>query len=62
MPTYAYECVSCKSRVELTQKINERSIPSCEKCGGKMETVLSATTFILKGGGWGKSGYSGGEK
>jgi predicted nucleic acid-binding Zn ribbon protein len=30
----------------------------CEKCGGKLEKQLSASGFVLKGGGWYKDLYA----
>ncbi len=30
----------------------------CEKCGGELVRVISASSFVLKGGGWYKDAYS----
>jgi putative FmdB family regulatory protein len=60
MPTYAYECPKCKQVVELVQKMSEKKNPNCsgEQCQGvQMESVLSLSTFILKGTGWARDGY-----
>lgn len=61
MPTYVYRCENCKKQVELVQKISEKKEPTCE-CGYKMVTVIAPSTFVLKGSGWAKDGYSGGAK
>lgn len=74
MPTYVYECPTCKDRVELVQKFDEKA-PTCEKCehhpvgcpdgcsnGPDMVKVIVPSTFILKGSGWAKDGYGGGKK
>jgi len=66
MPTYTYECEFCKDRVELIQKISEKKNPVCTRpdCnlpdGSQrvMETVMMPSSFVLKGGGWAKDGYS----
>jgi len=65
MPTYVYECSNCKQRIELVQKITEKTAPLCmdERCSlREMDTVIVPFTFVLKGSGWAKDGYSGGKK
>jgi len=59
MPTYVYRCKSCGYQVELVQKISEMKAPQCDKCSEEqpMETMLCATSFVLKGPGWAKDGY-----
>lgn len=62
MPTYDYRCEACGQEVELVQKISEKEAPvclntSCSSYGTEMETVIGATSFILKGSGWAKDGY-----
>src|SRR5204863_105915 len=37
---------------EVRQRISEPALTACEKCGGEVRRLLSATPFILKGGGW----------
>lgn len=67
MPTYAYRCLNCGKEVELLQKISDRvrppcDVPTCPGRGAEMEPVLGSPSFILKGSGWAKDGYSGGGK
>lgn len=59
MPTYVYRCPACGKTEELVQKITEKQAPMCpdEECKTRMESVISATSFILKGSGWAKDGY-----
>jgi putative FmdB family regulatory protein len=57
MPTYLYECSSCKKKKELFQKISEKEAPACDKCGEIMTQTLGKCNFVLKGKGWGKDGY-----
>ncbi len=52
MPTYEYECPKCPRVFEVKQRITEPMLEVCERCGGPIHRLLSATPFILKGGGW----------
>jgi putative FmdB family regulatory protein len=52
VPTYEYECGSCHRTFEVRQRISEPSLTTCDACGGPVHRLLSATPFILKGGGW----------
>lgn len=52
MPTYEYECPKCPRVFEVRQRITEPALKTCDLCGGPIHRLLSATPFILKGGGW----------
>jgi len=52
MPTYEYECLKCPRVFEMRQRITEPALETCDRCGGPIHRLLSATPFILKGGGW----------
>ncbi len=52
VPTYEYECPRCPRVFEVRQRISEPPLPTCDRCGGPVHRLLSATPFILKGGGW----------
>jgi putative FmdB family regulatory protein len=61
MPSYSYRCPNCGIEIELFQKITEKKSPQCDGKECKlveMETVIKPGTFILKGSGWAKDGYS----
>lgn len=60
MPIYEYRCTRCGDQSEVLQKITDRPLRKCEKCSGKLEKLISRTSFHLKGGGWFDSGYGGG--
>jgi len=60
MPIYEYRCKKCGQHVELIQKVGEVARRKCEKCGGRLEKLVSRTAFVLKGGGWYNEGYSSG--
>src|SRR6266545_2986782 len=52
VPTYEYECPKCPRVFEVQQRITEPALTTCDRCGGPIHRLLSATPFILKGGGW----------
>ena len=52
MPTYEYECPKCPRVFDVRQRITEPALTTCDRCGGPVHRLLSATPFILKGGGW----------
>jgi len=64
VPIYVYKCSCCGNEDEIVRKITDPEIqPNCSKCEeGPMERVLTSSTFVLKGSGWAKDGYSGGKK
>jgi putative FmdB family regulatory protein len=53
MPTYEYECKSCKHEMEIVQKITEDALKKCPKCGkDTLNRLISGSGFQLKGTGW----------
>ena len=42
MPIYEYECKKCKAHAEAFQKVNDKPLTKCRKCGGKLEKKISA--------------------
>jgi len=59
MPTYDYQCQKCDFEFEREQRITEDPIKTCPKCKSrKAKRLLSASNFILKGGGWYADGYA----
>ena len=57
MPLYEYECQSCRKHTEKIQKFSDPEITTCPHCGGKLQRVISAPAFTMKGGGWYADGY-----
>ena len=58
MPTYDYQCQKCDFEFEREQRITADPIKTCPKCKSrKAKRLLSASNFILKGGGWYADGY-----
>lgn len=63
MPIYVYECPHCGKQEEYHLPITEDTIIFCDekKCKRKyarMNKIIAPTSFILKGPGWAKDGYS----
>jgi len=62
MPTYEYKC-NGGHQFETRQSIKDKPLSKCPECGRKCHRLISGSSFILKGSGWAKDGYSsGGEK
>ena len=59
MPIYEYECRKCKAHVEAFQKVNDKPLTKCRKCGGKLERQISAPAIQFKGSGWYVTDYAG---
>ena len=59
MPIYEYECRKCKAHVEAFQKVNDKPLTRCRKCGGKLERQISAPAIQFKGSGWYVTDYAG---
>ena len=60
MPTYDYTCDACNHEFERVQRITEKPLKKCPKCGKlKARRMIGGGGFILKGGGWESDLYSG---
>ena len=59
MPIYEYECRKCGAHVEAFQKVNDKPLTKCRKCGGKLEKKISAPAIQFKGSGWYVTDYAG---
>lgn len=57
MPIYEYQCEKC-GVFEVTQRITENPLKKCPTCKGKVERIISATSFVLKGSGWYATDYA----
>ena len=58
MPTYEYECLSCKHKFEILQSITAKPKTKCPKCGKKLKKLISSTAgFIFKGTGFYATDY-----
>lgn len=53
MPTYEYQCAKCGHEFEREQRITEEPVKKCPACrSSQARRLISATSFVLKGGGW----------
>jgi len=56
VPIYEYRCEE-GHEFTLQQRIVDPPVERC-KCGKKCRRLLFPTSFVLKGNGWSKDGYS----
>lgn len=58
MPLYEYQCRDCKTHFEKIRKFSDPPLIKCEKCGGRLEQLLSSPAFQFKGSGWYVTDYA----
>ncbi len=58
MPIYEYECTQCGSIEEALQKFSDKPLTRCRHCKGKLNKLVSQSTFHLKGSGWYATDYA----
>jgi putative FmdB family regulatory protein len=59
MPIYEYACRKCKAHIEILQKLSDKPLTRCKKCGGKLEKQWSTPGIQFKGTGWYVTDYAG---
>lgn len=52
MPLYEYKCEKCGDIFEVMQKFADEPITTHDKCGGKVERLISAPSLQFKGSGF----------
>jgi putative FmdB family regulatory protein len=52
MPLYEYKCDACGDKFEVIQKFSDQPLTVHEKCGGKVERLISPSALQFKGSGW----------
>jgi putative FmdB family regulatory protein len=52
VPIYEYRCAKCGNVFEVLQKFSDAPLKKHEKCGGKVEKLISAPGIHFKGEGW----------
>jgi putative FmdB family regulatory protein len=58
MPIYEYTCPDCGKDFDELQKFSDPPVSVCPTCkAGNVKKRISATSFVLKGGGWYKDHY-----
>jgi len=58
MPIYKYGCESCGYKFEELQKIGDKPLEECPKCGRQVRRMITHSSFILKGTGWYATDYA----
>lgn len=59
MPIYEYQCKKCGKQFEAFQGITEPDLKTCKLCKGKVQKMMSLSSFSLKGSGWYATDYAG---
>ena len=54
MPVYEYQCRKC-GLIEVFQPITADKLKNCPTCNFPVQSLISRTSFSLKGSGWTKS-------
>jgi putative FmdB family regulatory protein len=63
MPIYEYQCQACGHQLEALQKVSDSPLRKCPECGKpKLQKLISAPSFRLKGGGWYETDFKSGNK
>jgi len=58
MPIYEYECMKCGEIKEVIQNFSDKPLNKCKHCSGKLQKLVSQSTFHLKGTGWYVTDYA----
>jgi len=58
MPIYEYECTKCGKLEEVLQNFSDKPLTKCQNCAGKLQKLVSQSTFHLKGTGWYATDYA----
>ena len=58
MPTYGYECSTCKEQFEVIQRITDSALAVHEGCGGSLRRLLYPVGIVFKGPGFHVNDYS----
>ena len=58
MPIYEYQCSKCSEIFEAFQKITDAPLTECRFCQGRVDKLISQSSFQLKGNGWYLTDYS----
>ena len=58
MPIYEYACRKCGAHVEILQKLGDKPLTKCKKCGGRLEKQWSTPGIQFKGSGWYVTDYA----
>ena len=52
MPIHEYKCQACGCRTEALQKLRDKPLQKCPKCGGPLVKLISSPAIQFKGSGF----------
>ncbi len=52
MPIHEYKCKACGARTEALQKLRDKPLQKCPKCGGPLVKLISSPAIQFKGSGF----------
>ena len=52
MPIHEYKCKACGARTEALQKLRDKPLQKCQKCGGPLVKLISSPAIQFKGSGF----------
>lgn len=58
MPLYEYQCTECGEIEEAIQKFSDAPLTTCRHCSGRLNKLISQSSFHLKGTGWYVTDYA----
>jgi len=58
MPIHEYKCKTCGGRTEALQKLRDKPLQKCPKCGGPLVKLISSPAIQFKGSGFYITDYS----
>jgi putative FmdB family regulatory protein len=61
MPTYEYQCKSCKHRFEIWQKMADDALTVCPECNGVIRRLFFPAGIVFKGTGFYKTDHGNGQ-
>jgi putative FmdB family regulatory protein len=63
MPIYEYRCLACGHQFDQLQKVDDPALIDCPECAKpRLEKLVSAPSFQLKGTGWYVTDFRNNEK
>ena len=63
MPIYEYQCEACDHKMEKLQKLSDEPLKVCPNCNElRLNKLVSAAGFRLKGEGWYETDFKTGKK
>jgi putative FmdB family regulatory protein len=52
MPIHEYKCKTCGARTEALQKLRDKPLKNCPKCGGPLVKLISSPAIQFRGSGF----------